>query len=614
MLRHLKALNPIFKFHKKRIIFSRLITISFLLLLLLLRIIFSILWNPQDVYIVTSPGKAVALHNPLNLIRVSEKFYPGDVIRVIKQKEGLVTSTLVYSDIRRKIWINRKKLAEKQMGKSLSSLFLGMLGGFKVELPLREKFASYGIAHLFAVSGTHIDTVGIILYALGLAPWMVFIAIFLYAFIVGFSPSIIRALAFFVVLSVYHFTGESHLDVLFMGVITTLVVAVFLPGYVFSISFLLSIAISLSILYSLQYKKYDVMLWVIWGLSVWFFSRLSIFTVVFPLISLFFTFLLGLSLLWLLIPLPFSGYMLSKILHIFTMVPYLSFPLDIFLPSYYAFIFVGILLWRIGTENKTLKHIGMVIIFLVVMIWLILTFYFPYKSVVVNVGEGDSIVLSSPESNILIDSGRPYEWVSARVLNALHVVGINYLDVILLTHEDIDHTGGFDRYLEDILKGRYGTVIRGGKVCGKNLIFSRDFFINFAPCDNYQWSDNERSAYVYFYHQWFLADLEGRGLTYFLNRYAHRDVLLKMPHHGSFDKMGTERLVRLIRPRYAVISVGKNPYGHPNMKTLSILHNYGVRIHRTDKEGSIVILVSRSGELYIVPLRYWWLYALKYIV
>lgn len=65
--------------------------------------------------------------------------------------------------------------------------------------------------------------------------------------------------------------------------------------------------------------------------------------------------------------------------------------------------------------------------------------------------------------------------------------------------------------------------------------------------------------------------------------------VLKFPHHGSRTGMSEELLARL-RPALAVISVGKNNYGHPNEAVLATLARLAIQVKRTDKEGDIEIV------------------------
>jgi competence protein ComEC len=62
--------------------------------------------------------------------------------------------------------------------------------------------------------------------------------------------------------------------------------------------------------------------------------------------------------------------------------------------------------------------------------------------------------------------------------------------------------------------------------------------------------------------------------------------LLKVAHHGSRFSTG-DALLRETTPRDAVVSVGRNTYGHPNGAVLERLRTFGVRIWRTDEVGAL---------------------------
>jgi competence protein ComEC len=66
--------------------------------------------------------------------------------------------------------------------------------------------------------------------------------------------------------------------------------------------------------------------------------------------------------------------------------------------------------------------------------------------------------------------------------------------------------------------------------------------------------------------------------------------VLKVAHHGSADP-GLERLLEAVRPRIALISVGKgNDYGHPTPSTLAALESRpGLDVYRTDLDGAIAV-------------------------
>ena len=82
-----------------------------------------------------------------------------------------------------------------------------------------------------------------------------------------------------------------------------------------------------------------------------------------------------------------------------------------------------------------------------------------------------------------------------------------------------------------------------------------------------------------------------RGL---LETYDLPDIeILVVGHHGS--KYSTsEDLLEAVAPELAVISVGSNSYGHPTDETLRRLVKAGCAVCRTDKQGSIHLILNRG--------------------
>ena len=78
-----------------------------------------------------------------------------------------------------------------------------------------------------------------------------------------------------------------------------------------------------------------------------------------------------------------------------------------------------------------------------------------------------------------------------------------------------------------------------------------------------------------------------------LNDYNLDNIdILKVGHHGSKTSSGKE-FINKIKPKYSVISVGKNNrYGHPNKEVLNNLNNS--EIYRTDEDGSIMFKIKNN--------------------
>lgn len=66
-----------------------------------------------------------------------------------------------------------------------------------------------------------------------------------------------------------------------------------------------------------------------------------------------------------------------------------------------------------------------------------------------------------------------------------------------------------------------------------------------------------------------------------------QSTVLKLGHHGS-NSSTSEAFLNAVNPKYAVISVGSNSYGHPTEDVLNRLSQHGVSVFRTDVSGTIV--------------------------
>lgn len=94
----------------------------------------------------------------------------------------------------------------------------------------------------------------------------------------------------------------------------------------------------------------------------------------------------------------------------------------------------------------------------------------------------------------------------------------------------------------------------------------------------------------------FTGDIEEIAETEIVKRYYNSDMLkstvLKVAHHGS-KTSSTQEFLEVVKPRYALIGVGKNNnFGHPNDIIIKSLNDINCKIYRTDKHGEINIKVN----------------------
>lgn len=238
----------------------------------------------------------------------------------------------------------------------------------------------------------------------------------------------------------------------------------------------------------------------------------------------------------------------------------------------------------------------------------------------IDVGQGDSILLYSNGYSALIDTG-PAENANDLVAD-LHSLGIEIIDVLILTHLHLDHTGGvtdiYDHFqVENLLlpglstfsEGIYSAQLAIDKMTrkGKGVYSAEDGMrfklgeIEVEIVANYYDSDNENNrsliikALLDSKSFLFMADAESQTEKMLVAQNKDIDCdVLKVGHHGSSTST-IKDFLEIATPEIALISVGKkNIYNHPHNSTTALLKKFGCKIYRTDKDGSITVRVKRG--------------------
>ncbi len=245
-----------------------------------------------------------------------------------------------------------------------------------------------------------------------------------------------------------------------------------------------------------------------------------------------------------------------------------------------------------------------------------------------NIGQGDSVFIESPRGHQMLVDGGP----NRSVLNRLGELMPFYdrsIDVVLATHPDKDHIAG----LADVLsKYRVGVVImteatsstdvfqsllKVAERSGATIIHPRrgmvvnlgsgaDFRVLFPDRSMAGQTDTNLTSIVgkveYGKESFLLtgdSPIAAEHYEVSLDSEILKSDVLKPGHHGSKTSTSAE-FVGVVNPVYAVLSVGKdNPYGHPNQETLDTLKQFGVKILRTDEQGTIIF--RTNGETLQAP-------------
>lgn len=233
------------------------------------------------------------------------------------------------------------------------------------------------------------------------------------------------------------------------------------------------------------------------------------------------------------------------------------------------------------------------------------------RMTVLDVGQGQSIILQHGRKTFLVDCGGDYADSAAdTAAETLLSMGINRIDGLVLTHYDADHAGGapylLSRIPADVLylpawtgEGELYEKITGyssGEICyveAQITLRWDDGNIVLIP-SNIEDSTNESSLCVLFQAAncdiLITGDRGTLGEKLLLRQIdlPKLDVLVA-GHHGSKFSTG-EELLAATTPQIVVISVDRdNRYGHPAQEVLDRIEKIGSQIYRTDIHGTVII-------------------------
>ena len=235
----------------------------------------------------------------------------------------------------------------------------------------------------------------------------------------------------------------------------------------------------------------------------------------------------------------------------------------------------------------------------------------------IDVGQGDSILISSNGHNAMIDFGNNAD-NGRELASKLKEYSISSFDCLFITHYDSDHIGGADTVLdrfdvENVIlpttsgekSSAYRQVETSLETTDANIINAStgklikigDFNLEIVGYYKNEEESNDRSLVIF-------AEIDGIKFLFsgdigtkienkLMSQKKNIDCdVYKASHHGS-KSANSYKFLKYITPEYTVISCGAgNSYGHPHEEVVSSLEKVDSEIYRTDEDGDVTFYIN----------------------
>lgn len=250
----------------------------------------------------------------------------------------------------------------------------------------------------------------------------------------------------------------------------------------------------------------------------------------------------------------------------------------------YVFILVFIVVYI-----QCLKHFKWIymILFLIPFLEVFCNPFFQVYTL--NIGQGDCSVIVEPfyKSVVMIDCGQSLyrDNVERIIFPFLENKNIHTIDTLILTHDDFDHSGGYDHLKEKV---KIKQVIKNSK---DKVNVEYPFYLLLQ--ERMAKDENDSSIISYFTYDHlnylFMGDASKEIEKQLMDTYDLKADVIKIGHHGS-NTSSDAAFLDSLDCKIALISAGyKNKYDHPSTETLTTLDHLHIHTFCTSTDGSIAI-------------------------
>lgn len=223
--------------------------------------------------------------------------------------------------------------------------------------------------------------------------------------------------------------------------------------------------------------------------------------------------------------------------------------------------------------------------------------------VIFKIGKADSILLSIEDQTVLIDTGEDDD--GEEIIDYMKENDMDTIDYMILTHFDKDHVGGADKILNEVETlnvitpnyesdskdyKEFVTALKEHEISPLKLteiltfkIGATEFTVDPPQKGTYS-GDNEYSLVTSVNHGknsfLFAGDAEGERLTEMIESKNLEHTVLKVPHHGRYDKKSMTFLT-LVHPKYAIITSSDKK--REDKEIMDIFKKIGTEVYLTRK-------------------------------